>query len=76
MKRLGRSVSLRRMFRDTEKLPLTMMDKKLINGTSASQKDQGEHAKMKIANFSRVPNRDDELDYFSFKMVTMNVNFS
>ena len=40
IKRLGRSVSQRRMPRETEKLPLTMIDEKPTDGTSTSKKDQ------------------------------------
>ena len=43
IKRLGRSVSQRRMPRETEKPPLTMIDEKPTDGTSTSKKDQEGH---------------------------------
>ena len=39
IKRLGRSVSQRRMPRETEKPPLTMIDEKPTDGTSTSKED-------------------------------------
>ena len=51
IKRLGRSVSQRRMPRETEKPPLTMIDEKPIDGTSTSNKDQDGHGMMKSENF-------------------------
>ena len=48
IKRLGRSVSQRRM------LPLTMIDEKPTDGTSTSKKDQDEHGTMKSEIFSRI----------------------
>ena len=64
IKRLGMSVSQRRMPRETEKPPLTMIDEKPTDGTSTSKKDQDGHEMMKSANFLRVPNPDDELIFF------------
>ena len=49
--RLGRSVSQRRMPRETEKPPLTMVDEKPTDGTSTSKKDQDGHGMMKSAIF-------------------------
>ena len=40
IKRLGRSVSQKRMPRETEKPPPTMIDEKPADGTSTSKKDQ------------------------------------
>ena len=51
IKRLGRSASQRRMPRETEKLPLTMIDEKPTDGTSTSKKDQDGHGMMKSENF-------------------------
>ena len=64
IKRLGRSVSQRRMPRETEKPPLTMIDEKPTDGTSTSEKDHDGHGMMKSANFKRVPNPDNEFDIF------------
>ena len=64
IKRLRRSVSQRRMPRETEKPPLTMIDEKPTDGTSTSKKDQDGHGVMKSENCSRVPNPDDELNIF------------
>ena len=69
IKRTGRSVSERRMPRETEKPPLTMIDGMPTDGTSTSKKDQDGHGMMKSENFSRVPNPDDELKKFFVKMV-------
>ena len=69
IKRLGRSVSQRRMPRETEKPPLTMIDEKRTDGTSTSMKDQDGHGMMKSEKFYRVPNPDDELNNFFVKMV-------
>ena len=66
IKRLGWSVSQRRMPRETEKPPLTMIDEKPTDGTSTSKKkDQDGHGMMKSENFLGVlgihsPNPDDE----------------
>ena len=43
IKRLGRSVSQRRMPRETEKLPFAMIDEKPTDGTSTSKKGQDRH---------------------------------
>ena len=51
IKRLGRSVSQRRMPRETEKTPLTMIDEKPTDGTSTIKKDQDGHGTMKSENF-------------------------
>ena len=51
IKRLGRSVSQRRMPRETEKPPITMIDEKPTDGTSTSKKDQDGHGMMKSENF-------------------------
>ena len=65
-KRLGRSVSQRRMPRETEKPPLTIIDEKPTDGTSTSKKDQHGHGTMKSENFLKgvlyihSPNPDDE----------------
>ena len=64
IKRLGRSVSQRRMPRETEKPPLTMIDEKPTDGTSTSEKDHDGHGMMKSANFKRVPNPNNEFDIF------------
>ena len=53
-KRLGRSVSQRRMPRETEKPPLTMIDEKPTDGTSTSKKDRVGHGMMKSSNFLKV----------------------
>ena len=53
IKRLGRSVSQRRMSRETEKLPLAMIDEKPTDGTSTGKKDQDGHGMMKSENFLR-----------------------
>ena len=77
IKRLGRSVSQRRMPRETEKPPLTMIDEKPTDGTSTSKKDQDGHGMMKSKNFERVPNPDDELKNFFCQdgHGVMNVDF-
>ena len=70
IRRLGRSVSQRRMLRETEKPPLTMVDEKPTDGTSTSNKDQHGHGTMKSENCKGVlyihsPKPDDELyDFF------------
>ena len=64
IKRIGKSVSQRRMRRETEKPPLTMIDEEPTDGTSTSKKDQDGHGMMKSENFQRVPNPDDELKFF------------
>ena len=51
IKRLERSVSQRRMPRETEKPPLTMIDEKPTDGTSTSKKDQHGHGTMKSEMF-------------------------
>ena len=51
IKRLGRSVSQRRMLRETEKPPLTMIDVKPTDGTSTSKNDQDGHGMMKSEFF-------------------------
>ena len=51
IKRLGRSVSQRRMPREIEKSPLTMIDEKPTDGTRTSNKDQDGHGMMKSENF-------------------------
>ena len=51
IERLGRSVSQRRMPRETEKPPLTMIDEKQTDGTRTSKKDQDGHGMMKSENF-------------------------
>ena len=51
IKRIGRSVSQRRMPREIEKPPLTMIDEKPTDGTSTSKKDQDAHGMMKSENF-------------------------
>ena len=68
IKRLGRSVSQRRMPREAEEPPLTMIDEKPTDGTSTSKKDQDGHGMMKSEKFQRVPNPDDELNIF-LKMI-------
>ena len=52
IKRLGRSVSQRRVPRETEKSPLTLIDEKPTDGTSTSEKDQDGHGMMKSEIFS------------------------
>ena len=69
IKRSGRSVSQRRMPRETEKPPPTMIDEKPTDGTSTSKKDQDRHGKMKSENFKGIPNPDDEIKIFFVKMV-------
>ena len=69
IRRLGRSVSQRRMPRETEKPPVAMIDGKPTDGTRTSKKDQDGHGTMKCENFSGVlhmhsPNSDDELKIF------------
>ena len=64
IKRLGKSVSQRHYFRETEKPPLTMTDEKPTVGTSTSKKDQDGHGMTKSENFLRVPKTDDELIIF------------
>ena len=66
------------MPRETEKLPLTMIDEKPTDGKSTSKKDQDGHGMMKSENFYRVPNPDDEMDNFFGQddHGVMNVNFS
>ena len=51
IKKLGRSVSQRRMPRETKKPPLTMIDEKRTDGTSTSNKDLNGHGTMKSENF-------------------------
>ena len=51
LKRLGRAVSQRRMLRETEKPPLTIIDEKPTDGTSTSKKVQDGHGTMKSENF-------------------------
>ena len=50
-KRLGSSVSQRRMPRETEKPPLTMIDEKPTDGTNTSKKDQLGHGTIKSEFF-------------------------
>ena len=64
IRRSWRSVSQRRMPRETEKPPRTMIDEKPTDGTSTSKKDQDRHGMMNSENFERVPNPDDELNMF------------
>ena len=51
IKRLRRSVSQRRMPRETEKPPLTMIDEKPSDWTSTSKEDEDGHGMMKFENF-------------------------
>ena len=51
IRRLGRSVSRRRMPRETEKPPLTIIDETPTDGTSTSKKDQDGHGTVKSENF-------------------------
>ena len=51
IKRLGRSISQRRMPREIEKRPLAMIDEKPTDGTSTGKKDQDGHGMMKSENF-------------------------
>ena len=51
IKRLRRSVSQRRMPRETEKPPPTMIDEEPTDGTSTGKKDQDGHGMMKSENF-------------------------
>ena len=53
IKRLGMSVSQRRMPRETEKPVLAMIDEKPTDGTSTSKKDEDGHGTMKSENFLR-----------------------
>ena len=69
IQKFGWSVSQRRMPRETEKPPITMIDEKPTDGTSTSKKDQDGHGMMKSENFKEVlyihsPNPDDELMNF------------
>ena len=70
IKRLVRSVSQRRMPRETEKPPLIMIDEKPTDGTSTSKKNQDGHGRMKSENFVKgsEPRRRIE-DIFFVKMV-------
>ena len=54
IQRLGRLVSQRRMPRETEKPPLSMIDEKPTDGTNTSKKDQDGHGTMKSENFEGV----------------------
>ena len=78
IKRLGRSVSQRRMPRETEKPPLTMIDEKPTDGTNTSKKDHDGQWNDEVWEFFKgVPNPDDELKKF-FRQGdhrVMNVNF-
>ena len=51
IRRLGRSVSRRRMPRETEKPPLTIIDETPTDGTSTSKKDQDGDGTVKAENF-------------------------
>ena len=51
IKRLRRSVSQRRVLRETEKPSLTMIYGKPTDGTSTSQKEQDRHGMMKSEIF-------------------------
>ena len=51
IKRLGRSVTPRRMPREAEKPPLTMIDEKSTDGTNTIKKDEDGHGTMKSENF-------------------------
>ena len=53
IKRLGRLGSQRRMPRETERPPITMIDEKPTDETSTSKKDQDGHGMMKSENFSK-----------------------
>ena len=77
IKRSGRSVSQRRMPRETEKSPLTMIDGKPTEGISTSKKDQDGHGVVKSESFQGVPNPDDELNkfFFQYGQGVMNVDF-
>ena len=66
IKTLGRSVSQRRMPRETEKPPLTMIDEKPTDGTSTSKKDQDGHGMMKSGFFLNGRRRIED---FFVKMV-------
>ena len=61
IKRFERSVSQRRMPRETEKPPLTMIDEKPTDGTSTSKERSRLTWNYEV---SRVPNPDDELKNF------------
>ena len=54
IKRLGKSVSQRRMLRETENPPLTMIDEKPTDGTSTRKKAQDGHGTMESENFEGV----------------------
>ena len=69
IKRLGRSVSQRRMPRETEKPPLTMIDESQLMEQVPAKKNQDGQRMMKSENFFRVPNQDDESKIFFVKMV-------
>ena len=76
IKRLGRSVSQRRMPRETEKPPLTMIDGKPTDGTSLSKKDQDGHGMMKSDNFSKCSESRRRIeDFFQDGHGVMNVDF-
>ena len=64
IKRIGRSVSQRRMPRETEKPPLTVIDEKPTDGTSASKKDPDGHEMMKSENFLQVSEPRRRIDEF------------
>ena len=53
IKRLGKSVSQRRMPRETEKSPLAVIDEKPLDGRSTSKNDQDGHGMTKSENFLR-----------------------
>ena len=69
IKRLGRSVSQRRMPRETEKPSLTVIEGKPTGGTSTSKKDQDWYAMVGSEKFSRIPNPSDKLKNFFHKVV-------
>ena len=64
IRRLGRSVSQRRMPRETEKPSLTMIDGKPTDGTSTSKKDQDGQMKSQFFKDSETTRR---IEYFFVK---------
>ena len=70
-KRLRRSVPQRRMPRETEKPPLTMIDEKPTDGTSTGKKDQDGNGLMKSENFLRDSELRRRIEEFYFVKMVM-----
>ena len=69
IKRKGRSVAQRRMPRETEKHPVTMIGEKPTGGTSTSKKDQDGHGMVKSENFYKGSEPRRRIQNFLVKMV-------